>query len=369
MSADRTVNVQRQIDQLIALRAAQWYEQLKSDDDADDRSARGEFTQWLAESPRHLEAFLAIAGQASFIRGALQSGLAAGSLDLEKTLKQVSREVVPFPETGRAEAARQNPRRPTRNAAARAVACAAVAACTVGIGMFGWLFYSALSWQQFETPVGDQRTVQLPEGSVVNLNAASHVDVRFDDSQRAVRITRGEATFKVAADAARPFRVHTPGAVVEAVGTQFNVYARPDGTTAVAVLEGKVNVTGSRRGNAETVALAAGEEARVRVGGHIERDNHPDVAEAVAWQQRKLIFKGTPLTEMAAEFNRYNKSTQIRVENIDAGLFQYTGAFNADDPQSLAVLLEREPDLEVDRVGHDIVIRMKTPGTVASFPR
>ena len=183
------------------------------------------------------------------------------------------------------------------------------------------------------------------------------MDIRIDDAQRDIELPRGEATFKVAPDPARPFRVRTPGAVVEAVGTRFNVYARPDGTTTVAVLEGKVKVTSDHGGSALPVPLAAGEEAQVRANGHIEREAHTDVAEAVAWQQRKLIFKRTPLEEMAAEFNRYNKTTRIRLEGIKPEAFHFSGAFNADDPQSLATLLTHEPDLLVERSGDEIVIR------------
>ena len=94
----------------------------------------------------------------------------------------------------------------------------------------------------------------------------------------------------------------------------------------------------------------------MRANGHIEREAHADVAEAVAWQQRKLIFKRTSLEDMAAEFNRYNKTTRIRLEGIKPEAFRFSGAFNADDPQSLATLLTHEPDLLVERSGDEIVI-------------
>lgn len=341
------MSVQHQIDRLIALRAAEWYEKLKDGSDGSNT----EFVNWLAESPRHMEAFLVVTGEAPLMRKVFESG----AFDLDELLRKARSEVL---DLHVAPALFRTPlrvdRKWWRRVELRSIA-AVVAVAVLSLGAV--LVHQRLSWQRFETPVGEQRTVQLAEGSIVNLNALSRVDIRIDDAERDIQLPRGEATFKVSKDPARPFRVRTPGAVVEAVGTQFNVYARPDGTTTVAVLEGKVKITSDHGGHALPVPLAAGEEAQVRANGHIEREAHTDVAEAVAWQQRKLIFKRTSLEDMAAEFNRYNKTTRIRLEGIKPEAFRFSGAFNADDPQSLATLLTHESDLLVERRGDEIVIR------------
>lgn len=341
------MSVQHQIDRLIALRAAEWYEKLKDGSDGSNT----EFVNWLAESPRHMEAFLVVAGEAPLMRKVFQSG----AFDLDELLRRGRSEVLDLhvpPPLFRTPL--RVDKKWWRRVELRSIAAAAAVAV---LSLGAVVFHQWLSWQRFETPIGEQRTVQLAEGSIVNLNALSRVEIRIDDAQRDIKLPRGEATFKVAPDPARPFKVRTPGAVVEAVGTQFNVYARPDGTTTVAVLEGKVKVTSDHGGSALPVPLAAGEEAQVRANGRIEREAHTDVAEAVVWQQRKLIFKRTSLEDIAAEFNRYNKTTRIRLEGIKAEAFRFSGAFNADDPQSLATLLMHESDLLVERRGDEIVIR------------
>jgi len=350
------MSVQGQIDRLIAFQAAQWYERLR--DGVHGHNAP--FVQWLTESPRHMEAFLAVAAEAPLIRKVL----AEGSCDLRELLRDVQPEVMSLPvrfeHPADAAAATLAPRR--RFSGLRLWAVAAVLAV---ISISAVLYQLMPSWQRFETQVGEQRALQLAEGSIVNLNAQSRVAVNFKESQRDVRLLQGEATFKVAPDSARPFRVHTSAAVVEAVGTQFNVYARSDGTTTVTVLEGKVTVSSAVSPAAQqpgsSLPLVAGEEARVGSGGSIEREHHADVAEAIAWQQRKLIFKRTALEDMAAEFNRYNKSTRILLQGIEPGSFRFTGAFDADDPQSLAVLLAREPGLSVERRDGEILIRGRQP--------
>lgn len=345
--------VQRQIDRLVAYQAAQWFERLQDGGSQRDQRSNADFVQWLTESPRHLEAFLAIAGQAPLMRKVFE----AGAFDLQELLRNAAPAVMDLPVSAARSSDVPPPARDGDRHKGWRLELWSLAAVVAAVCIATLFQQRVLSWERFETPVGEQRALQLVEGSVVNLNALSRVEVRVDGARRDIKLPRGEATFKVAPDPARPFRVHTPGAVVEAVGTQFNVYARPDGTTSVAVLEGKVKVSSESGGSALPVRLAAGEEALVRPDGRIEREEHTDVAEAVVWQQRKLIFKQSSLEEMAAEFNRYNKTTRIRLEGIEPRAFLFSGAFNADDPQSLATLLMREPDLSVQRSGTEIVIR------------
>lgn len=76
------MNVQRQIDRLIAYQAAEWYETLKNADAA----RHAEFTRWVSESPRHMEAFLAISSEAPLVRKVLSSG----QFDLGSLLAEVS---------------------------------------------------------------------------------------------------------------------------------------------------------------------------------------------------------------------------------------------------------------------------------------
>lgn len=344
------MNVQRQIDRLVALRAADWYERLKDDVDHTNR----EFIDWVTESPRHMEAFLAIAGQAPMIRRVF----AAGPFDLAALLRNTTPGVLPLPV--RSHDTTGEPPAPRRRIVFNFKSWSAAAA-VVAVVVSAAIYKLGLSWQHFETPIGEQRTIQLTEGSIVNLNAQSHVEVHFDASQRDVHLLDGEATFKVAKDRSRPFRVYTPGVVVEAVGTQFNVYTHTNGTTTVAVLEGRVKITSTRSSDIQRsttpLPLAAGEEATISSSGQVERESHLAVAEAIAWQQRKLIFKRTSLEDMATEFNRYNRSMRIRLEGIEPGAFRFSGAFNADDPQSLALVLMHEPELEVQQSPTAIIIR------------
>jgi transmembrane sensor len=213
------------------------------------------------------------------------------------------------------------------------------------------------TWERYETSVGEQKIVQLPDGSVARLNTVSQVRVRFDDGRREVRLLEGEALFKVAHDSARPFRVLTADAVIRALGTEFNVYAR-ERETRVAVVEGKVEVARPAAAAASKPAqLIAGQTAHIRRDADGVHEGMADVAQTIAWRERRLVFQEETLGEIAAQFNRYNRTPKIVIEDSETALRRYGGSFNADDPQSLVRLVTRSGELQAERRGNEILIR------------
>jgi transmembrane sensor len=103
--------------------------------------------------------------------------------------------------------------------------------------------------------------------------------------------------------------------------------------------------------------LGAGEEADIRLDGTIQRKADAVVANTVAWRQRRLVFENATLDEMVAEFNRYNRALRLRLEDIPASTYHYSGVFDAADPESFISLLAREPDLAIERRGDEVVVR------------
>jgi len=96
----------------------------------------------------------------------------------------------------------------------------------------------------FSTGWGERKSIQLPDGSVVFLNAGSSLQFQkgFGTSSRKVTL-KGEAFFAVKSDPRKPFIVQTGTLRTHVLGTSFNVRAYPDDETAsVTVTEGKVRV-------------------------------------------------------------------------------------------------------------------------------
>lgn len=356
------MNVQQEIDRLIAQRAAEWFEIYRTGDAEKYPAAMA----WLSESPRHMAEFLEIARRYSATRQILQGD----PFDIETLLKNARPGVRTLRESA-ASAPEPRPRA-TRSVRWRWAAGLAAAALVMVVTFGVWKGVDSFSTrQQYATRVGEQRIVPLSDGSVVTLNTNSRIDVRMGKHQRDIALY-GEAIFKVAHENARPFLVHTEHTTVRAVGTQFNVYGRPDGSTTVAVIEGKVQVSAAAEGRdapgagrpeferlniPASMALAAGDVARVERSGVIRHDENVDVESAVAWRQRRLVFDRTPLEEIVHEFNRYSRNLQLRLVDVPAGAYHYTGNFDADDPRSLALLLSEERELEVEERNGEIEIR------------
>jgi transmembrane sensor len=186
--------------------------------------------------------------------------------------------------------------------------------------------------------------------------------VRLSGEQRAVDLLAGEALFKVAPDPRRPFRVRSGDAWIEVLGTQFNVNRGASGTT-VSVIEGRVEISGAqapREPTGETAIasrlLRAGEQARIEGGGRIVHASI-DPAEVAAWRQRRLVFRDSTLAEIAAEFNRYNRTPRIEVRGEALRARRYGGTFDADDPQALIEFLRPERGLVCETEGSTLLIR------------
>jgi len=95
--------------------------------------------------------------------------------------------------------------------------------------------------QQFVTQIGEQKTEQLPDQSIVTLNTDSAMSITFEKTERRVDLLRGEAFFEVSPDANAPFSVYTDAGIITAIGTAFSVNITDNGLDVV-VTEGKVKL-------------------------------------------------------------------------------------------------------------------------------
>lgn len=228
-----------------------------------------------------------------------------------------------------------------------------------------------------ETAVGAFQKLDLPDGSVAQLNTDSAIDVKFTDADRTVRLMRGEVYFSVAKEASRPFIVTAGPVVVRAVGTAFNVRQR-ESAVEVLVTEGRVRVDGARPGQPLLAPFAPAEEPPLLVAGEraiipvparafaavpapavavVTKVSPIEVQRALAWQERRLEFDAVPLAEVVHEFNRYNRR-QLVVADAQLAAKRFSGTFRADGYESLVRLLEDDFGVAATRSGREIVLRL-----------
>ncbi|MEJ0038996.1 MAG: FecR domain-containing protein [Gammaproteobacteria bacterium] len=319
-----------------------------------DVRAREEFNAWLRTSPEHVRAYLRISAfweDAELFGKCKQRGV-------EEIVRRALSEtnVVPLGDVMML---------PTASAWARrlrgryyAIAASAVLMCA-GVGFVVW---SALfRAPTYVTGLGEQRSITLPDGSTVSLNARSKLKVRYTDAARDVDLVSGQALFRVAKNTTRPFIVHSDDTSVRAVGTQFDVYRKRD-ATVVTVVEGRVLVSGADGEGAKppspslqtrestardpvsshlvkSVVVSAGERV-IATADALAAPHQTNAAAATAWTEGKLVFDAAPLSEVIEEFNRY---TVKRLVIDDAGLrnTHISGAFSVTDSQQFVEFLHQ----------------------------
>lgn len=213
----------------------------------------------------------------------------------------------------------------------------------------------------------------LPDGSVVELNAAAEIAINFSPGRREVTLLRGEALFQVAKDALRPFIVTAGDVRVRAVGTAF-IVNHAQQKVDVVVTEGRVAVerapatsaaTGdtTARGPAPTY-LGVGDRLRVptnlpaREPLQVEALAPAQLATALAWRGKRVEFTATPVGEAVELLNRQNR-LQLAISDRAVANLQLSGIFWADDPEGFVRLLESGMNVRAERVADTIILRSR----------
>jgi len=309
-----------------------------------------EFQHWFNRNPRHaaavarVERMLGLLDETPEFRAALEARVPRGVLPQQTAL---------------AASGRLMNRRPWAWAAGLA------AALVIGTGA-GWIAINRSSTaEMFAADATEPRRIALTDGSVVDLNSNSNLQVKFSEGQRRITLAAGEAHFQVAHNAARPFIVSANGVLVRAIGTAFNIRIE-GGKVEVLVTEGKVEV--DRRSATELFArsapiipiLSAGERTQIAAS----RETAPTV-EAVgpdkihlllSWQDRMTGFTDVPLREMVTRINRCS-SIQLVLENSELGDRRIGGVIALNQPEAFVHFLEQYGDIIAERRGNEIFLQ------------
>lgn len=248
------------------------------------------FTQWLEESPAHLPAY--------------ETALAQADEAAELLATRPRPAWQPEQESGY--------RPPRRRWFAGAAVAAAVAAVT------GWgLVDRGHSPEQIATAPGEQRSIELADGSRILLNGGTRITIDRD-TPRQVELAQGEALFEVKHDEANPFLVVTGNTRLLDAGTVFNVVTE-GGALDVDVAEGAVIY----QPGADQVRLDAGSGlSRARAGAlPVLRKTSPQ--NVGGWRTGALYYDNAPLDRIAQDLSR-NLGRTVKVEG--RGFAPYTGA-------------------------------------------
>lgn len=253
---------------------------------------------------------------------------------------------------------------------ARYGAAAAVVCTILLLGLvsdWSWLVGQnssvAQNSRRVATAIGEQRSVKLADGSIVQLNTNSIISIQFSNNIRRITLQKGEAHFAVAHDHYRPFVVEAAENTVTAIGTAFNMQYTDEDSFELVVTEGKVlvreKITDSQASDATALInpdatksgqlLVSGEKANIN-GEVGQRHNLSTDAmqQDLAWQQGMIVFKGEPLEDALKEIGRYTP-VNFKIADPELRKKRVAGYFKVGDISGLLFALKNSFNIEHSR--------------------
>jgi transmembrane sensor len=283
------------------------------------------FEDWLAESPRNALDYVEVE-RLHQMAGALRSDVGSSA--------------AAAPLTTRSTTARR------KHARHRFLALAAALVLAIGGGLWLIANFRQAPSSQYATAVGEQRHVNLPDGSWLVLDTDTLVQVTYERSWRRIALLRGRLQADVMRDGSRPFVVTSGGGSVRALGTVFQV-ERQSENTIVRLLQGRV-VVDTRAGH--TRELHPLQQLAYDQTGKLGSPQSVDSEAAESWTRGRLVFKNERLADLVSEFNRYSRD-QLVLSEATLGDIRVSGAFNADDQAGLLAALRQGWGLQAKSAG------------------
>ncbi|MFJ4349108.1 FecR domain-containing protein [Pseudomonas sp. NPDC089401] len=202
------------------------------------------------------------------------------------------------------------------------------------VGTAAWLgkdLDSVSSWtSDYATATGERRGIRLPDGSLMQLNTRSAVDLAFTGQQRLVRLRQGELMLTCRGD--QPLQVQTRDALFESVEGRFTLYQQGD-CTQLGVSQGKVAI--HHPGLGEVQWIDSGQDWRVDARG-AQRLERLDM-DAMAWSDGLIVTRDMRLADFLAQVSRYRQG-YLSCSDAVADL-RLSGVYRLEDPEQLLHLL------------------------------
>lgn len=218
---------------------------------------------------------------------------------------------------------------------------AVAASLLLVLGLGGWLGRDYILYQTVQTAYGEIRSITLPDGSTVTLNANSSLRFRrfgFDrpllallgTSSRTVALT-GEADFAVRhLPTHQRFVVQTPkGLTITVLGTEFTVLSR-ERNTRVVLHSGRVALNMNSPAGQAALTMRPGDLATLDPAGRlaVAPVRHPEAL--TAWKQHRFTFEQTSL-RVIADLLHDNYGLTVTIDNPNLAERTISGSFPARD--------------------------------------
>lgn len=291
--------------------AAEWLVRL---DHHTDEPTQAAYRAWLASDPLHAQ-----------------------------TIARLQNHLLPLGQAPARAALRRS--QPTRHGA-RLVKCIALA-MLLGVPSLSAYQYSQRGdlFADLSSARAEWRDTVLADGSALQLEGNSAVNLHFDSTQRRVQLLHGEIRVTVAKDAARPFYVDTPQGSIRALGTRF-IVERNGNATVVKMLESSTLIDAA----GQALTLSAGHSVRMDAQGVGAVKTIDAQALDQAWNAHQLLAHDEPLTDVLERLGRHRQGLLMFDREALKDL-RVTVMLPADDSDRALRLLARTLPI---RVSHGV---------------
>lgn len=234
---------------------------------------------------------------------------------------------------------------------------------------------------EITTRPGSKSKIELPDGSIVWLNAGSKLTYNKHYGQTVREVTlSGEGYFDVMKMKEKPFIIHTSSINVKVLGTVFNVKAYPDDKrTETSLIRGSIEVTIKNRPN-DKIILSPSEKLVVenneiiqsenKTGRHelepppistlmsvnkLKYNNEDSTVAETEWIKNRLIFRDESFAELAVKMERWYN---VEIEISDPGLSEVhlNGTFDNETVSQALDELKEFISFHYEQKGNKIII-------------
>lgn len=220
--------------------------------------------------------------------------------------------------------------------------------------VFAWIYAARMAGTELVLAENEPVELVLDDGTHVTVNRNSRIRYkkRPSDTERRVLLT-GEAWFDVSRDTLRPFIIDAGSAIVEVLGTSFNVNAYKENTLVEITVESGVVALTAKQDHQEQIVLRAGNSGtydKEKKKLKLIPSSDPN---SISWKTRDLFFDNAPLQEVTDLVNRvYN--AKLVIMNPEIASCPITVTFRDQSLDAVLNVLEVTLDLEITRVGNEI---------------
>ena len=234
-----------------------------------------------------------------------------------------------------------------------------VVACIACLGsIIAWNSeYKYLWLSDYSTAIGQQKNVILKDGTQLQLNTDTALDVRYTPHQRTLRLHYGEIQIHTAKEthSDRPFFVETENAHLQALGTVFNVQylKNKQQQTCLGVIESAVKVTLNQ--SKKMTVVQAGEQlcfddTDFKALGQLD----PNV---LVWKNQMIMAFEMPLEQLFQEIGRYQHQYVDIAPQLKA--LKVSGSYPVNNLTQLQSALELSYPIRMQRHLGDHVITIQ----------